>query len=107
MFPVTRSANRLPYELPFHGPTVNMPLLLLFAGWAFRIHSQKKPALTVWVPHTLDTVSLTLGMYLLAYRPEEGPPASKPPGLKISAASAPPQLPNDGICATPFLYRPW
>src|SRR6266481_1623531 len=82
------------------------PLVLLFAGWAFRIHSQKKPNLRVWVLATLVTVSLKLGMYLLAYRPEEGPPASNPPGLKTSAASPPPKSPKEGIWATPFLNRP-
>ena len=32
-------------------------------------------------------VSLILGIHLSAYKPCEGPPASKPPGLKTSAAS--------------------
>ena len=82
------------------------PLVLLFAGCALRIHSQNPPALIVWVPTTFVMVSLALGMYLLAYSPAEGPPASKPPGLKTSAASPPPHPPKDGIWATPFLNRP-
>src|ERR1700728_607259 len=46
-------------------------------------------------------------MYLLAYKPADAPPASKPPGLKTSAASpAPPLPPKEGICATPFLNSP-
>src|SRR3954449_6885446 len=37
-------------------------------------------------------------MYLFAYRPEDAPPASKPPGLKMSAASLGlPLPPNEGI----------
>src|SRR5438270_12695622 len=43
-------------------------------------------------------------MYLFAYSPDVGPPASKPPGLNISAAS-PPNWPKDGIWGTLFLNR--
>ena len=34
------------------------------------------------MPTTFVTVSLTLGMYLFAYRPEDAPPASNPPGIE-------------------------
>ncbi len=66
MFPVTRSANWLPYVYAFDGPTVIKPFVSLLRGSAFRIYSQKNPALTVCVPQTFDTVSLKLGMYLVA-----------------------------------------
>src|SRR5581483_10910366 len=36
-------------------------------------------------------------MYLLAYKPADTPPASNPPGLKMSAASFGPKAPKEGI----------
>ena len=83
------------------------PLVLLFAGWALRIHSQKNAGLDgVRAPPPWSTVSLMLGMYLLAYRPAVGPPASKPPGLKTSAASPPPHPPKDGNLRHAILEQP-
>src|SRR3954451_7949579 len=100
------SAYALPSEFELPLANSRKPLVLLLAGCAFRIRSQNAPALTVCVPQTLVSVSLMLGMYLFAYSPAELPPASKPPGLKTSAASPPPHPPNDGIWLTPFLNRP-
>ena len=66
MFPVTRSANKLPYVNAFEGPTVIKPFVSLLRGSALRMYSQKNPDLTVCVPQTFETVSLKLGMYLVA-----------------------------------------
>src|ERR1035438_2118996 len=64
--PVTRSAYSLPKLCELFDQTCNKPLVSSLAGWALRIHSQKKPPLMVCVPTTLVTVSLRLGMYLSA-----------------------------------------
>ena len=60
------SAYKFPYVYALEGATMIVPLVELLRGSAFRIYSQKKPALTVCVPQTFDTVSLKLGMYLVA-----------------------------------------
>src|SRR6266404_5814673 len=64
--PVSRSAKSLPNVLELFLETFNCPFVLLFAGCEFRIRSQKTPNLAVCVPNTLETVSLALGIHLLA-----------------------------------------
>src|SRR5690348_12797892 len=95
--PVIRSAYAFPSE--FELPLLNSrkPLVYLCAGCAWRLHPQTRRAFPAWVRPPLVIVSPMLGMYLLPYRPADGPPASKPPGLNTRAASPPPHPPNAGI----------
>src|SRR5215510_11404229 len=98
------SAYGLPSVLGLLTLTLNWPCVLLLAGCALRIRSQKKPAFKVCLPQIAETVSLKLGMYLLAYKPWPGPPTSKPPFVLMLAASPDPV--RLGNWATPFLNRP-
>ena len=78
--------------------------MVLFAGCALRMRSQNTPAFKVCLPQIFETLSLALGMYLLAYSPCVGPPTSNPPYVLMLAAS--PVPPMFGNCVTPFLNRP-
>src|SRR6266849_10672484 len=85
--PRTMSAYTLPTELELLLLKLNWPCVLELAGWALRMCSQNTPALSVCLPQIFETVSLTLGKYLLAYRPAVLPPTSKPPLVLIAASS--------------------
>ena len=87
------------------GDKLQLSVRITVGGLGIADPFPEETALECMLAPNLREVSLTLGMYLLAYRPCDAPPASNPPGLKTRAVSLP-KLPNDGICVTPFLKSP-
>ena len=86
--------------------TLNWPLVVLLAGWALRIRSQKKPAFDgVGSPDFGDGVA-DAGHVLVGIETLPRAAGFEAAWVEHEGRFAAAQPPKDGICATPFLNRP-